>query len=152
MGIEAFCRSTNLRHEDFSVGLLTWADDNHYGAGEPELAARLDLGPGGNLKGRTDWVQVRPSNRGTPAFRSAASSPLLPKALGGAAVSNWCSWKEQVPTPSSAWDLYLGGLISQYRKGENKTQNPLIYTQQAPPLPLAEGTHQPPPATVSPTP
>lgn len=62
------------------------------------------------------------------------------------------TWKEQVPTPSSAWDLYFGGLISQYRKGENKTQNPLIYTQQAPPLPLAEGTHQPPPATVSPTP
>lgn len=62
------------------------------------------------------------------------------------------TWKKQVPTSSRAWDLCFGGLTSQYRKGENKTQNPLIYTQQAPPLPLAEGTHQPPPAPVSPTP
>lgn len=37
-------------------------------------------------------------------------------------------------------------------KGENKIQNPLTHTQQAPPLPLAEGTHQPLPAPVSLTP
>lgn len=37
-------------------------------------------------------------------------------------------------------------------KGENKIQNPLTHTQQAPPLPLAEGTHQPLPAPISLTP
>lgn len=60
---------------------LTLASDGHYGAGEPELAACLSPSPGGNLKGRTDWVHIRPSNRVTPAFRSAASSPQESGAL-----------------------------------------------------------------------
>lgn len=58
---------------------LTRASDDHYGAREHELAARLGPNLGGNLQGRTDWAHVPPSNRKPFAFRSAVSRTQLTK-------------------------------------------------------------------------